>query len=222
MMTKKVIGFLLSSLLILMNTPAYADVHVNGYYKKDGTYVKPHIRSNPDGNFNNNWSTYGNTNPYTGKEGTKRYPNYSIGNGANVEVPPLTPNIDFKQLAEDRQNANEELMRQVKEQTENLGKEQEEADKRFESQRKEIKKQNDESQKQIDELLKALAEDSKEHKYEYTPYTSSYVGVERTLKATSSNITENNVESVPTHEKATPSKKTFLDKAISFIKNIFK
>ncbi|WP_010598958.1 hypothetical protein [Rickettsiella massiliensis] len=33
--------------------------------------MRPHYRSNPDGNFNNNWSTKGNINPYTGEWGTK-------------------------------------------------------------------------------------------------------------------------------------------------------
>jgi hypothetical protein len=49
-----------------------AAVRVRGYYRKDGTYVRPHYRSNPDGNFGNNWSTTGNINPYTGKRGTIR------------------------------------------------------------------------------------------------------------------------------------------------------
>ena len=44
-----------------------AQVYVNGYYRKDGTYVEPHYRSNPDGNPYNNWSFPGNVNPYTGK-----------------------------------------------------------------------------------------------------------------------------------------------------------
>lgn len=46
-------------------------VSVRGYYRKDGTYVRPHQRSAPDSSTSNNWSTKGNTNPYTGKEGTK-------------------------------------------------------------------------------------------------------------------------------------------------------
>lgn len=66
--------FLLILIMLSSATQAYADVHVKGYYRKDGTYVRPHYRSNPDGNFFNNWSTYGNINPYTGKEGTKHYP----------------------------------------------------------------------------------------------------------------------------------------------------
>ncbi len=44
-----------------------SQVHVNGYTRKDGTYVKSHYRSNPDGNPYNNWSYPGNYNPYTGE-----------------------------------------------------------------------------------------------------------------------------------------------------------
>ena len=46
-------------------------VSVRGHYRKDGTYVQPHMRSAPDGNVSNNWSTRGNINPYTGEIGTK-------------------------------------------------------------------------------------------------------------------------------------------------------
>lgn len=48
--------------------------YVRGHKTKNGTYVKAHRRSNPDKNFNNNWSTKGNDNPYTGKEGSKLTP----------------------------------------------------------------------------------------------------------------------------------------------------
>jgi len=58
---------------------ANADVRVRGYYRRNGTYVQPHYRSNPDGNFYNNWSTYPNINPHTGAIGTKRTPSYSGG-----------------------------------------------------------------------------------------------------------------------------------------------
>jgi len=47
------------------------DVYVRGYFRKDGTYVRPHWRTQPDGYFWNNYSAYGNINPYTGKIGTK-------------------------------------------------------------------------------------------------------------------------------------------------------
>jgi len=50
-----------------------AIVDVRGYFRKDGTYVAPHKRTAPDGSFDNNWTTVGNTNPYTGKPGTKSW-----------------------------------------------------------------------------------------------------------------------------------------------------
>lgn len=44
---------------------------VSGYTRKDGTYVAPHHSTNRDNTKNNNWTTQGNVNPYTGKAGTK-------------------------------------------------------------------------------------------------------------------------------------------------------
>ena len=61
---------------------AFAQVRVKGYTRKDGTYVAPHYRSGPDGNFYNNWSTKGNVNPYTGKPGTKVTPPRGYGTSA--------------------------------------------------------------------------------------------------------------------------------------------
>lgn len=52
--------------MFIFSTISEAAVRVKGYYRKDGTYVRPHYRSNPDGNPYNNWSFPGNTNPYTG------------------------------------------------------------------------------------------------------------------------------------------------------------
>src|SRR6478735_11525203 len=77
-MNKKRIFIALFVFLVFGATiQAQADVSVRGYYRKDGTYVRPHMRSDPDGNFNNNWSTKGNINPYTGEEGTKTSPSDS-------------------------------------------------------------------------------------------------------------------------------------------------
>ncbi|XWW46641.1 peptidoglycan-binding protein [Fibrella sp. USSR17] len=59
--------FSLLLLLMLSVVELIAQVQVRGYYRKDGTYVQPHMRSSPDGNPYNNWSYPGNTNPYTGK-----------------------------------------------------------------------------------------------------------------------------------------------------------
>lgn len=62
-------------LLIALVTPdIHGDVRVKGYFKGDGTYVAPHYRSNPNSNFNDNWSTKPNVNPYTGKRGKKVTP----------------------------------------------------------------------------------------------------------------------------------------------------
>lgn len=44
---------------------------VRGYVKKNGTYVAPSRATNPNRSKYDNWSTKGNSNPYTGKGGTK-------------------------------------------------------------------------------------------------------------------------------------------------------
>lgn len=44
---------------------------ISGYTKSNGTYVSPAHATNPNGTKADNWSTKGNVNPYTGKEGTK-------------------------------------------------------------------------------------------------------------------------------------------------------
>ncbi len=50
--------------------PAFADVYVQGYMKKDGTYVPGYYRTTPNDTKLDNYSTQGNVNPYTGKPGT--------------------------------------------------------------------------------------------------------------------------------------------------------
>jgi len=54
--------------------PKSSSTSVRGHVRKDGSYVPQHRRTNPDKNFNNNWSTKPNSNPYTGKEGSKTEP----------------------------------------------------------------------------------------------------------------------------------------------------
>lgn len=59
-------------------TELQAQTYVGGYTKDNGTYVQPHYRSNTNSTTLDNWSTKGNTNPYTGKKGSKSaYPSYS-------------------------------------------------------------------------------------------------------------------------------------------------
>lgn len=48
---------------------AMADKSVKGYTKKDGTYVAPHHKSSPNSRKDDNYSSKGNVNPYTGKKG---------------------------------------------------------------------------------------------------------------------------------------------------------
>ena len=44
-------------------------VRVRGYTRSNGTYVAPHYRTAPNSTNRDNFSTRGNTNPYTGKPG---------------------------------------------------------------------------------------------------------------------------------------------------------
>lgn len=46
-------------------------VHVRSYVRHDGRLVSPYLRTAPNHTKLDNWSTRGNTNPYTGKVGTK-------------------------------------------------------------------------------------------------------------------------------------------------------
>jgi hypothetical protein len=73
----------LTALLLGIVAPVWAQgsVWVNPYTRSDGSYVQGHYRSAPDGNRSNNWSSYPNVNPYTGRQGT-RDP-YSSGSGSD-------------------------------------------------------------------------------------------------------------------------------------------
>lgn len=65
---------LIFSVVILLFSATGAEAgqtRVRGHTTRRGTYVGPHHRTNPDRSKSNNWSTKGNFNPYTGKEGTK-------------------------------------------------------------------------------------------------------------------------------------------------------
>ena len=50
---------------------AVSDHFVHGYFRKNGTYVRGYYATNPDSIRDDNYSTRGNVNPYTGKAGTK-------------------------------------------------------------------------------------------------------------------------------------------------------
>jgi len=48
----------------------FADIQVEGYQKHSGANVGPYMRTNPNSTKSDNYSTKGNTNPYTGKHGS--------------------------------------------------------------------------------------------------------------------------------------------------------
>ncbi len=69
------LSFFMLSTVPLLGSEAQArkhgsDSHVRGYTKKDGTHVQPHHRTTPNRTKRDNYSSLGNTNPYTGKPGT--------------------------------------------------------------------------------------------------------------------------------------------------------
>ena len=66
MQMKKLVIF---AMVASIATPVFADTYVQGYTRRDGTYVRPHIRSSPDGSRANNYgpsdgSSYGMMSPY--------------------------------------------------------------------------------------------------------------------------------------------------------------
>ena len=81
------------AVLVAAAIPAFsADVYVQGYTRKDGTYVAPYYRTSPDGTTLNNYSTKGNVNPYTGQLGTKDpYSSGSSSLGSSYSNPYATP-----------------------------------------------------------------------------------------------------------------------------------
>ena len=61
------------TLCVLFSSAAFSQaVHHRGYITKKGTYVGPHMQSHPNHTKQDNYSTKGNVNPYTGKKGAKR------------------------------------------------------------------------------------------------------------------------------------------------------
>jgi hypothetical protein len=69
---KRLFIFAILCILLVLATDLFAQSsgNVRGYMRNNGTYVQPYHRTVPDGNPWNNYSTQGNTNPYTGRSGT--------------------------------------------------------------------------------------------------------------------------------------------------------
>ena len=89
---KKVIICVLSFIIVITSC-CFAKVYVKGYFRKDGTYVAPHYRTNPDSKITNNYSYPGNYNPNTGEitGGSSIYsPSYTTNSLINPSTTPLT------------------------------------------------------------------------------------------------------------------------------------
>ena len=69
-------NYLLIALSMATCSAAVAQTYVQPHVRKDGTYVEGHMRSAPNNTTNDNYSTKGNYNPYTGQQGTVQ-PNYA-------------------------------------------------------------------------------------------------------------------------------------------------
>ena len=83
---------MLSLIAILLMVASYGQgqTYVHGYTKSNGTYVEGHYRTLPNSTRNDNWSTIGNTNPYTGVEGTKPRDNNYNTNTSVYSAPAYT------------------------------------------------------------------------------------------------------------------------------------
>ncbi len=73
MITKLILTTFTAVFFMLLTTPStMAITRVRGYYKHTTySYVQPHYRTTRNNSKYDNWSTKGNTNPYTGKRGYK-------------------------------------------------------------------------------------------------------------------------------------------------------
>jgi hypothetical protein len=76
----KKIFFFIAFLLTVATSFAQTSTYVSGYTKSNGAYVQGHYRTSPNSTRNDNYSTVGNTNPYTGSYGTKPASNYTPTN----------------------------------------------------------------------------------------------------------------------------------------------
>lgn len=77
-------------IIAFLFTTAYSfaqDVYVAGFTRSNGTYVQAHQRTAPNSTRNDNYSTIGNVNPYTGAAGTQPRDNYSTISSTNYSTP---------------------------------------------------------------------------------------------------------------------------------------
>lgn len=93
---------------------AQSGTYVNGYTKSNGTYVSGYYKTTPDYTRDNNYSTKGNVNPYTGASGTKQgglnssyyTPSYSNPISMPVFSSPLSSNFFYSTPSVYKSNSN--------------------------------------------------------------------------------------------------------------------
>lgn len=77
---------------------AFAQTYVRPHVRSDGTYVEGHYRSRPDNSSLNNYSTQGNTNPFTGQQGSVN-PYAQPSYGGIQPIRPIQPLQPLQPLA---------------------------------------------------------------------------------------------------------------------------
>ena len=80
-----------STLNNLYNTPSQTNPNLrfqDGYYRDNGTYVQPHMKTESNSTNWDNFSTEGNTNPYTQQKGTRArdYSSESLNYGQGKQI----------------------------------------------------------------------------------------------------------------------------------------
>jgi len=66
---KSIIASALIGAALVASVSAQDYHYVNGSVDKNGKYREGHYRTDPNGTVNDNWSTSGNRNPFTGEPG---------------------------------------------------------------------------------------------------------------------------------------------------------
>lgn len=68
----KILGIAIAALAFCVSISEAKSTRVKSSITKTGTYKSTHMRTSPNKTKIDNWSTKGNANPYTGKQGTKK------------------------------------------------------------------------------------------------------------------------------------------------------
>ncbi len=74
----KKVFFFIAFLFAAATSFAQTSTYVSGYTNSNGTYVQGYYRTTPNNTRNDNYSTVGNVNPYTGSYGTKPADSYYV------------------------------------------------------------------------------------------------------------------------------------------------